>query len=65
MAGEARAVGWTAKAHFRSEGPTVAKRHHVIAERDQLRGQHHEIHLSDIRKAAPEKWQAIVRQPLT
>jgi hypothetical protein len=26
---------------------------------------HHEIHLSDIRRAAPEKWRTIIRQPVS
>jgi hypothetical protein len=30
-----------------------------------LRGKHHEIYLNDIRKAAPEKWKTIIRQPMT
>jgi hypothetical protein len=25
---------------------------------------HHEIYLSDIRRAAPEKWRTIIRQPI-
>ena len=28
-------------------------------------GKHHEIYLSDIRRAAPEKWKTIVRQPMS
>ncbi|MDO8811586.1 MAG: GyrI-like domain-containing protein [Gallionella sp.] len=50
---------------FSEEGPTIAKVHRYIdAKGCQLRGKHHEIYLSDIRKAAPEKWQTIIRQPL-
>ena len=26
--------------------------------------QHHEIYLSDVRKAAPEKWKTVVRHPI-
>ena len=29
----------------------------------KLAGKHHEIYLSDIRKAAPDKWKTIIRQP--
>ena len=51
---------------FSEEGPTVEKLHeHIRANGKQLRGSHHEIYLSDIRKAAPEKWRTIVRQPFT
>lgn len=49
---------------FTEEGPTVAKLHAFIAERTGLRGKHHEIYLSDIRRAAPEKWRTIIRQPM-
>ncbi|MDD2914333.1 MAG: GyrI-like domain-containing protein [Gallionella sp.] len=50
---------------FSEEGPTIAKVHQFIeASGGKLRGKHHEIYLSDIRKAAPAKWQTIIRQPL-
>lgn len=29
-----------------------------------LRGKHHEIYLSDIRRTVPEKWKTIIRQPM-
>lgn len=49
---------------FSEEGPTVQKLHDFIGEQGaRLRGKHHEIYLSDIRKAAPEKWKTVVRQP--
>jgi hypothetical protein len=49
---------------FSEEGPTVAKVHDFIAANGgELSGKHHEIYLSDIRKAAPEKWKTVVRQP--
>ena len=49
---------------FSEEGPTVAKVHDFIAANSgELSGKHHEIYLSDIRKAAPEKWKTVVRQP--
>ena len=49
---------------FSEEGPTIAKVHQFIASRGQRIGKHHEIYLSDIRKAAPEKWKTIIRQPM-
>ncbi len=50
---------------FSEEGPTIQKVHTFIEEsRSRLRGKHHEIYLSDIRKAAPEKWKTIIRQPM-
>lgn len=51
---------------FSEEGPTVAKVHAFIeANGSRLRGRHHEIYLSDVRRAAPDKWKTIVRQPMT
>jgi hypothetical protein len=38
--------------------------HAFIDERGALRGKHHEIYLSDIRRAAPEKWRTVTRQPM-
>ncbi|MBI1745314.1 MAG: GyrI-like domain-containing protein [Acidobacteria bacterium] len=50
---------------FSKEGPTIEKLHNFIRENDFKRvGKHHEIYLSDIRKAAPEKWKTIIRQPV-
>jgi len=49
---------------FSEEGPTIQKLHDFIRENGfKLSGRHHEIYLSDIRKAAPEKWKTIIRQP--
>jgi len=49
---------------FSEEGPTIQKIHNFITENGSERsGKHHEIYLSDIRKAAPEKWRTIIRQP--
>lgn len=49
---------------FSEEGPTIQKLHQFIEDKGfQLRGKHHEIYLSDIRRAAPEKWKTIIRQP--
>ncbi len=49
---------------FTEEGPTVEKVHQFIDSRSQRVGKHHEIYLSDIRKAAPSKWKTIIRQPM-
>ncbi len=49
---------------FSEEGPTIAKLHDFIAARGSLAGKHHEIYLSDIRRAAPAKWKTILRQPM-
>lgn len=51
---------------FSEEGPTIEKVHAFIEEGGSRRvGKHHEIYLSDLRRAAPEKWKTIVRQPMT
>lgn len=51
---------------FSEEGPTIEKVHRFIKENGcKQAGKHHEIYLSDIRKAAPEKWKTVVRQPMT
>jgi hypothetical protein len=49
---------------FSEEGPTIEKVHQFISTRGQLTGRHHEIYLSDIRKANPSKWKTIIRQPM-
>jgi hypothetical protein len=49
---------------FTSEGPTVARVHAFIDSVGKRSGKHHEIYLSDIRKADPAKWKTIIRQPL-
>jgi len=49
---------------FSAEGPAVQKVHDYIAGCSALRGKHHEIYLSDVRRAAPEKWKTIIRQPM-
>ena len=51
---------------FSEEGPTIEKVHSFIEDNDSQRiGKHHEIYLSDIRRAAPEKWKTIIRQPMS
>lgn len=50
---------------FSEEGPTVEKLHrHIALKGFWPGGKHHEIYLSDIRRAAPEKWKTIIRQPI-
>lgn len=49
---------------FSEEGPTVDRVHQFIkAQGGKFCGKHHEIYLSDIRKAAPAKWKTVIRQP--
>ncbi len=49
---------------FATEGPTIERLHDFIEERGhKLRGKHHEIYLSDPRRAAPEKLKTVIRQP--
>jgi hypothetical protein len=50
---------------FSEEGPTIERLHAFIeANGYSLAGKHHEIYLSDIRRAAPAKWKTIIRQPM-
>lgn len=49
---------------FSEEGPTIQKVHDFINARSGLTGKHHEIYLSDIRRAEPAKWKTIIRQPM-
>jgi hypothetical protein len=61
---EGRAVQIMHIGPFSEEGPTIEKIHNFIKENSfKLSGMHHEIYLSDIRRAAPEKWKTIIRQP--
>lgn len=49
---------------FSEEGPTIEKVHAFIEEGGKVRrGKHHEIYLSDIRRADPAKWKTVIRQP--
>jgi hypothetical protein len=51
---------------FSEEGPTVEKLHSFIEEAGSRRvGKHHEIYLSDMRRAVPENWKTIIRQPMS
>lgn len=49
---------------FSEEGPTIQRVHDFIGARSALAGKHHEIYLSDIRRAAPARWKTIIRQPM-
>lgn len=50
---------------FSAEGPTIKKLHNFIKENGyELRGKHHEIYLSDPRRAKPEKMKTVIRQPI-
>ena len=49
---------------FTEEGPTIQRVHDFITARGALAGKHHEIYLSDIRRADPARWRTIIRQPL-
>jgi hypothetical protein len=49
---------------YSEEGPNIARLHAFIESQGcRLRGKHHEIYLSDVRRAAPEKLQTVIRQP--
>ena len=45
---------------FRDEGPIIERVHHYIESVGELSGKHHEIYLSDIRKADPSKWKTVI-----
>jgi hypothetical protein len=49
---------------FTEEGPTIQRVHDFITASASLAGKHHEIYLSDIRRADPARWKTIIRQPL-
>lgn len=49
---------------FSEEGPTIEQVHKFIDSRGRRTGKHHEIYLSDIRKADPAKWKTVIRQPM-
>jgi hypothetical protein len=49
---------------FSAEGPVIERLHDFIAASGALRGKHHEIYLSDIRRADPANWKTIIRQPM-
>lgn len=49
---------------FSEEGPTIERLHAWIGAHGTLRGKHHEIYLSDIRRTDPARWKTILRQPM-
>ena len=50
---------------FSTEGPTIERVHRFIEESGrEPSGKHHEIYLSDIRKADAAKWKTVIRQPM-
>ena len=50
---------------YAAEGPTMERLHGFIREGGYaFRDKHHEIYLSDPRRAAPEKMRTVLRQPL-
>lgn len=49
---------------FSEEGPAIERLHAHIEARTGLRGKHHEIYLTDIRRADPSRWKTVIRQPM-
>ncbi|MDP2402168.1 MAG: GyrI-like domain-containing protein [Actinomycetota bacterium] len=50
---------------FTEEGPVIERVHDFIEQAGHERaGKHHEIYLTDIRKADPAKWKTVIRQPM-
>lgn len=50
---------------FSEEGKKISKLHKFIQDNGyKMRGYHHEIYMSDVRRTAPERWKTIIRQPI-
>lgn len=49
---------------FSEEGPAIQRVHDFIGQHSRLAGKHHEVYLSDIRRASPARWKTIIRQPM-
>jgi len=50
---------------YSAEGPIIERLHKFIREKGYgLRGKHHEIYLSDLRRSKPGKLRTIIRQPI-
>lgn len=49
---------------FSEEPATIRRLHDHIEAPSRLAGKHHEIYLSDIRRAEPSRWKTILRQPM-
>ena len=61
---EGRAAQFLHVGPYANEGPNIERLHAFItAQGHNLAGKHHEIYLSDPRRAAPDKLKTIVRQP--
>jgi hypothetical protein len=50
---------------FSEEGATIERVHQFVRTHGTPRGRHHEIYLSDIRRADPQAWRTVIRQPMT
>ncbi len=62
---EGRSVQIMHQGPYSAEGPTIAKLHTFIKDREYVaEGKHHEIYLSDPRRASPEKLRTVIRQPV-
>ncbi|MEU0551628.1 GyrI-like domain-containing protein [Micromonospora sp. NPDC005979] len=64
---EGRCVQTLHVGSFDDEAAVLTQLHHAFIPSKGLRmaGRHHEIHLSDFRRTAPEKQRTILRQPVT
>ena len=51
---------------YDDEGPVLDRLHREFIPQNgyEMRGKHHEIYLSDVRKVAPEKLRTVLRQPV-
>lgn len=49
---------------FSDEGPTIRRLHDNVDAHGSRTGKHHEIYLSDVRRAVPANWKTIIRQPM-
>lgn len=61
---EGRAAQMLHVGPFSEEGSTIGRIHEHVLSKGRLRGKHHEIYLSDMRRAAPANWKTIIRQPM-
>jgi hypothetical protein len=51
---------------YSEEGPTISMLHDFAADKGyKLRGKHHEIYLSDPRRARPDKMKTVIRHPVS
>ena len=52
---------------FDEEAEVLARLHHEFIPQHglRMRGRHHEIYLSDLRRTAPERLRTILRQPVS